>query len=262
MSRVRPAAGGGKVVEVPPDRLLGWFERFAERHDGIRRVELDAGGLAVEAADGATAAATVPFPPLTEGPAGKTTAELAAELPKRPLLAVEAVRAHLLKPRRVGLVLVRLGGHSIGIVEAGRVLVSTTDHTLVQGRNKAGGWSQQRFARRRAGQARGALRAAAEDVLRVLGGRLAELDAIVLGGDGHALDILRAEPALAGVFALASARVLDVPRPRRIVLDDAAVRVFSLEILVREPTVPIAGPTAEPIAGPTAEPNASAPDSK
>jgi hypothetical protein len=236
MNRVRPAAGGGKVVEVTPDRLNGWFDRFAQRHDGIRRAELDATSLTVTAVDGATAAADLPFPPLIEGPTGQSLAELATELPERPLLAVDAVRAHLVRPRRLGLVLVRLGGHSIGIVEAGRVLVSTTAHPPVHGRNKAGGWSQQRFARRRAGQARNALRSTAADIQRVLGDRLAELDAVVLGGDGHALDALRAQPALAGVFALAQPRVLDVPQPRRTVLDDAAGRAYSLEILVREPT--------------------------
>src|SRR5437879_4801027 len=84
---------------------------------------------------------------------------------------------------------------------------------------RAGGWSQQRVARRRAGRAREALRAAADDAVRVLVPRLPELVAVVLGGDRRALDILRADQRLAGVFALARPRVLDVPEPRRTVLD-------------------------------------------
>ncbi|HEX3778889.1 MAG TPA: acVLRF1 family peptidyl-tRNA hydrolase [Pseudonocardiaceae bacterium] len=240
MNRTRPAAGGGKVVEVAAARLAGWLDRFAQRHDGVRQVDVDDASFTVQAADGATATAEVPFPPLTEDTLGRPLAEFSSALlssapPQRPLLLVDAVRAHLAAPRRVGLVLVRLGGHSVGVVAAGRVLVSATDHRPVHGRNKAGGWSQQRFARRRAGQARVALLAAAQDIQRVLGTRLAELDAVVLGGDRHALDELRARPALAGVFALAQPRVLDVPSPRRLVLDEAAERAFSLEILVREP---------------------------
>jgi hypothetical protein len=138
------------------------------------------------------------------------------------------------------LVLVRLGGHSVRIAQGGKVLVSATDHLPVHGRNKAGGWSQQRFARRRVGQARIAVRHAAADVRRVLGPRVGELSAVVLGGDAHELAMVKAEPGLAEVFALAQPRVLDVPEPRRSVLDalsdqQAQRRVVGLEILVREP---------------------------
>jgi hypothetical protein len=59
--------------------------------------------------------------------------------------------------------------------------------------------------------------------------RLSELDAVVLGGDRHALDGLRADPRLAKLFALAQSRVLEVREPRRTVLGDAAV-----EMIVRD----------------------------
>ncbi len=148
-------------------------------------------------------------------------------------LAVEMLVEHMDKPRRIGLVLVRLGAHSVGVAEAGRVVVSRTDRHLVHGRSAAGGWSQQRFARRRSGQARQALRAAADDVVDVLGGRVAELDGVVLGGDRRALDELRQDRRLAEVFAKAEPRVLDVAEPRRTVLDDAARRARSVEIMIR-----------------------------
>ncbi|HEY4017582.1 MAG TPA: acVLRF1 family peptidyl-tRNA hydrolase [Pseudonocardiaceae bacterium] len=224
MSRVRPAAGGGKTVEVTADRIVGWFARFTERHQNVRNVELSTESLRIEAVDGATATAAVPFAPLLL-PAP------VADLDSAVGLLVE----HLARPRLVGLVLVRLGGHSVGIARGGTVLVSSTDHLLVHGRSKAGGWSQQRFARRRVGQARVAVQHAAADVRRVLGARVGELSAVVLGGDAQALAALRAEPGLADVLALAQPRVLDVPQPRRSVLDEAAKRVFGLEILVREP---------------------------
>jgi hypothetical protein len=194
--------------------------RFAESHGGVTGTRVAPDQVTVHAADGATAVVTVPFPPL------------AAEPGEWPGLVVDALAYHAALPRRIGLLLVRLGGHSIGIAEGGRVLASTTDRRQVHGRNKAGGWSQQRFARRRAGQARESLRSAADDAVRVLVPHLAELVAVVLGGDRLALARLREDRRLAGVFALALPRVLDVPEPRRAVLDDAAVRALDVEILV------------------------------
>src|SRR5947209_4455859 len=134
----REVAGGGRAVEVPPERPAGLFTRFADRHGGIVTTSAAADELKVTAADGATATATVPFGPLEAG-------------------SVEALVAHALVPRTIALLLVRLGGHSVGIARHGRVEVSRTDRRLVHGRSAAGGWSQQRFARRRAGQARQAL---------------------------------------------------------------------------------------------------------
>jgi hypothetical protein len=223
MSTVRPAPGGGHFVEVSPARVSGWFDRFGARHGGVVSTDVQGDVLTVLAADGSTARATTPFPPLGL-PEGRW-----------PGLIVEGLVAQLCLPRRIGLLLVRLGGHSIGIAEEGRVLVSATDSKQVHGRNKAGGWSQQRFARRRQGQATMALRSAADDAARVLAPRVGELVAVVLGGDRRALDTLRADPRLADVFAIAQPRVLDVPEPRRVVLDEAAERALATEILVTEP---------------------------
>jgi hypothetical protein len=202
---------------------MGWFERFGRGHGGVTDTDITADEVTVRATDGTRVTVPVPFPPLPAAPG------------HHPGLAIAALVDHLLVPRRIGLLLVRLGGHSVGVAEGGRVLVSATDRTQVHGRNKAGGWSQRRFARRREGQAREALRSAADDAVRVLVPRLPELRAVVLGGDRRALDTLRADPRLAGVFAIASPRVLDVPEPRRTVLDDAAVRAESVEILVTPP---------------------------
>ncbi|HVK24074.1 MAG TPA: acVLRF1 family peptidyl-tRNA hydrolase [Actinokineospora sp.] len=221
MGKARAVAGGGRAVEVPAERVVGWFERFGARHEGITRTVITPETVLVEAGDGATATVSVPYAPIED------VGEWAT-------LNVDGLIAHLERPRQVGLLLVRLGGHSVGVASAGKVVVSRTDRHLVHGRSAAGGWSQQRFARRREGQARHALEAAAKDVAEVLGSRVGTLDAVVLGGDQRALDTLRAERALAPVFALAEPRVLDVPEPRRTVLDDAATRAFSIEIVVRD----------------------------
>lgn len=219
MSRVRAVAGGGRAVEVGPERLAGWFERFARQHDGARSTTVRATHVQVSAVDGVRAEVDVTFGELTD-------------VGVRSGLVVADLVDHVLVPRRIGLLLVRLGGHSMGIAQGGRVLTSTTDSRQVHGRNKAGGWSQQRFARRREGQARVALQAAAEDAVRVLAPFVSDLDAVVLGGDRQALDVLRADRRLAGVFAKASDRVLDVAEPRRAVLDEAAVRARAVEIVV------------------------------
>ena len=222
MGRARTVAGGGRAVEVEPERLAGWFDRFGARHGGVVRTVRTPGEVEVTATDGATATCAVPFGPL----AGVGEADG---------LAVGELVAHLSVPRRIGLLLVRLGGHSVGVAHGAVVEASRTGHRLVQGRSAAGGWSQRRFARRRAGQARGALRAAADDAAAVLVPRVSELDAVVLGGDQRALDELRADPRLGTVFALAQPRVLDVPEPRRAVLDDAARRARCAELVIREP---------------------------
>jgi VLRF1 release factor-like protein len=208
-------AGGGRAVEVEPERVRGWFDRFAARHQGIEGTAFGPCEVIVTASDGAVATVQVPFGPLA-----------AADL--------DGFIEHLVKPRRVALLLVRLGGHSLGIAEGGRVVVSRTDRKPVHGRNSAGGWSQQRFARRREGQARHALQAAAQDAFEVLVPRLSEVDAVVLGGDQRALDVLREDRRLAGIFDRAGARILEVGEPRRTILDEAAERARMVEIIVRD----------------------------
>jgi Actinobacteria/chloroflexi VLRF1 release factor len=221
MSKTRQVAGGGRAVEVPPDRLEGWFARFAERNDGIASTAVRPGEVVVTAGNGTTATAAVPFGPL----------EREGDIEG---LAVEPLITHMRQSRRIGLLLVRLGGHSMGILRDGQVLVSRTDRRQVHGRSAAGGWSQHRFARRREGQARQSLQDAALNAFEVLVPRLAEMDALVLGGDRHALDELREDRRLAPLFAKAETRVLDLPEPRRSVLYDAAERAVSLEIVVRD----------------------------
>lgn len=218
MSRSRAVAGGGRAVEVEPERVAGWFTRFADRHGGVARSLITPDEVRVEATDGASATITVPFGPLVPPPDSR--------------LAVDVLVLHLMKPRRIGLVLVRLGGHSIGIAYDGKVEASRTDRRQVHDRSAAGGWSQHRFARRREGQARVALQAAATDAFELLTPRLSELEGVVLGGDQRALDELRADRRLAPIFDAAEPRVLDVPDPRRTVLDVAAQRARSIEITI------------------------------
>jgi peptide subunit release factor 1 (eRF1) len=88
----------------------------------------------------------------------------------------------------------------------------------VHGRSAAGGQSQQRFARRREGQARVALAAAADTAAAVLLPAVSTLDAVVLGGDRRAADEVLTDGRLAPLLPLVVAARLDVPDPRLKVL--------------------------------------------
>lgn len=226
-SRARPVAGGGRAAEVSAERLDGWFDRFASRNDGVVATCLGPAEVAVTAGNGTTVTAAVPFAPLA------VIGDLAVTGDYDGLYVAPLVE-HVRRSRRVGLVLVRLGGHSVGIAEGGTVVTSRTDRRLVHGRNSAGGWSQQRFARRRDEQAREALRAAASDAVEVVAARADELDGVVLGGDRRALDELRGDSRLAPLFERAEPRILDVAEPRRNVLDEAAARTRRVELIVRD----------------------------
>src|SRR5258705_687953 len=174
-----PAAGGGRWLEVPPERLVTWVVTFAERHGGAapdRPVTTGDSGVPVTftAADGATAECHPPFPPLPPGVPAVVSA------------AAEALAAHAAADRTVGVLLVRLGGYAAGVFSGSppRLVDSKTGSRPVHGRSAAGGSSQHRFARRPENQAATALRAAADAAAEVFGRYGPDrLDAVVLGGD-------------------------------------------------------------------------------
>lgn len=146
---------------------------------------------------------------------------------------VEALVGHLAGLGLLGLVLVRGGAHSIGTAKDGVVLSSSTDRAYLQGRTAAGGWSQQRYARRRGNQLTASLADAASTVERVLLPFAARLGGLVLAGDAAALHRVMAEPALQPLAALPARTFGDIPEPRRAVLDAVAERSLVVRILVR-----------------------------
>jgi hypothetical protein len=141
--------------------------------------------------------------------------------------------------RRLGLLLARKGAVAVGIADGERLIVSKVDSRYVQGRTAAGGWSQQRFARRRDNQARAAMADAGELAVRLLLPEAGTLAALVAGGDRRAVDGILADRRLAPLAALRADRLLDVPEPRHVVLVDAIAAARAVRILVRDP-VPMA----------------------
>jgi len=215
----RAAAGGGVVVEVAADRLAGWVNRFGGRNDGLTSVAADGTRLTITGGDGTVAVLEVPFGPMTLGH-------------REPL---EALLDHLAGLGGLGIVLVRGGAHSVGVARDGLVLSSSTDRAYLQGRTAAGGWSQQRFARRRGNQRAASFDSAAGTAARILTPIAGSLDGLVLGGDRGALAAVLADPRLAALRKLPARTFPDVAEPRRAVLDAIAARSLSVQITVRPP---------------------------
>jgi hypothetical protein len=201
------------VVHVGADRLLRWIDGFADRH-GAYTPSVTPGTVTLTAADGAIAAIDVPFPPLD----GHRVADLLA---------------HVKRPRRVGVLLVRRSGYAAGVFDGTALVSSKVDSTYVQGTTKAGGWSQQRYARRRANQASAAFGAAADVAARILGA--VELDAVVVGGDREAIRAVLRDHRLSRLEPLVTAPWLTVKDPKLRVLAATPEQFLAVRITVTDP---------------------------
>ena len=187
-------------MRVAPDRLDGWLDRFAERHGAIE-VDRDRATIRIQATDGATAVIAVPFPPLPESGA-----------------ALLNLVQHAQRDRRIGAVLVRRGGWAVGVFIGSELIDSKVGRPYVQGQTKAGGWSQQRYARRRGQQATQAYATVADAVARILLPRLTDLEAVVAGGDRAGIDAVLADARLRPIRDKLTGPVLPTPDPRLRVL--------------------------------------------
>lgn len=216
-SNARPAAGGGRIVDVPAVRLAGWVTRFAIRNSGITGMVADTAGVTITAADGTLARIEVPFPPMSVGD-------------REP---VEAVLDHCAGIGDIGMILVRAGAYSVGVCRDGTVTTSSTDTHYVQGRTAAGGWSQQRFARRRSNQLAAAQESTADAAARLLSGR--PLAALVVGGELRSISAVLGDPRLTRLITLPRREFRDIAEPRRVLLDEVARRSLELTITVRDP---------------------------
>ncbi|HSE07398.1 MAG TPA: acVLRF1 family peptidyl-tRNA hydrolase [Nocardioidaceae bacterium] len=206
-----------RTVLVPAERLVRWFENFGTRHGGPE-LAVHGGRLVAKAPDGAVAEAILPFAQGYDGP---------ADVPSFCKAAVA--------PVRWGVLLVRKGGFAVAAGTGSSPVVSKVGQRHVQGRTKAGGQSQQRFARRRDNQARQAYEAAADHAHRVLVTEFGGVEALVCGGDRTAVDSVLSDPRLAGQGARRTGLWLAVPDPRRSVLDRAILDAWSVPVVVSDP---------------------------
>ncbi|CAN5429455.1 acVLRF1 family peptidyl-tRNA hydrolase [soil metagenome] len=195
------------LIHVPPVRWERWCENF-ERSHGVTTYAVVDGALNGIGEDGSRFAARLPFGSSFGGA-------------PTPVALVAAVAA----PDDWGVLLVRKGGFAMARLSGTAMGESKTGQRHVQGRTKAGGQSQQRFARRRDNQARQAYEAAAEHAVRILGGCRGP---VITGGDRPAVEEVLADPRLSGLTV--TGPWLAVPDPRRGVLEQSVADAAALQV--------------------------------
>lgn len=200
-------------VLVPGPRVERWIANFSEGHGGATLTVAE-GSLRGAASDRSWFQASLPF------------ATAYAGVPDAAAFA-EAVTV----PGHWGVLLVRKGGFAVARLQGERTVESKVGQRHVQGRTKAGGQSQQRFARRRDNQARQAYEAAAEHAVRILG-PLPAASPLVAGGDRAAVDAVLADPRLARRVDDVVEPWLAVPDPRRGILEQAVRDAGAVRIRV------------------------------
>lgn len=215
-----PAAG--RVVEVDLARLPGWVERFAVRHGALTEELVDSADghqvVTIAAADGATADLAVPFGPFAPG-TGPPIARL-----------IEHVGA----TRTVGILLVRRAGWAAAVVADGTVVSADTGGGYVQGTTKAGGWSQQRYARRRGNQTQQVWDRAGDGATGVFAPYRSTIGALVTGGDRAGVSAVLADQRLVDLVPLVEPRFFAIGDPNRTVLADVVRRLRCVVITLNE----------------------------
>jgi len=194
-------------------------EGFVARH-GEPEVAPAPDAVQLSAPDGASALLAAPFGPWVPPPGG-------------PVTVATALAEHAAASRRVGVLVVRRGGFAAAVVDGAEVVSSKVGRRHVQGRTAAGGWSQQRFARRRAKQTAQLADASAAVAARTLAD--ADIDWLVTGGDRPLVDAVLAEPALRRVGALPRGPHLAVGDPDAAFVRGLPIAVTRVRVTLREP---------------------------
>jgi len=194
-------------VLVPRERMKRWLENFEDRH-GATSLSVEGGRLHGQAADGSWFDAAPPFDRSVEE------------------ATIDALESAAVPPDDWGILLVRKGGFAVARLAGDEIVESKVGQRHVQGRTKAGGQSQQRFARRRDNQARAAYEAAADHAARIVG----TAGLLVTGGDRAAVRSVLEDARLAATTVVAGP--LRVPDPRRAVLEAAIADASSVRFEV------------------------------
>ena len=213
-----------RSVLVTPERLAGWVQRFGERNGTFSAEHADrkAGVVVLRAANGCRAEIAAPLAVLSRS-------EVVSEpMPSEPQPAIEALIRVSSVPVTVGVLLIRRGGYGVGIAREGALIASKNGTRYVQSRTAAGGWSQQRFARRRANQADALVDTAAERAAVLFD---ADHPACLQpGGDAKLFSECLGHARLAAYRSLPRLPLLPVPDPRQDVLRQAAADTRALRI--------------------------------
>jgi hypothetical protein len=135
----------------------------------------------------------------------------------------------------LAVILIRRGGYAVALTDGARLSAHKVGTRHVQSRTAAGGWSQQRFARRRANQADELVRAVRDHAARILGGVTCR--ALVVGGDRSLVAEVLEDPRLGGVADLPRRELYDLADPNRAVLDAALERARAVWVRVEDAAI-------------------------
>lgn len=161
-------------------------------------------------------------------------------LPPFPIEEQHVTNGYDIKPLRsllghdllIALVLVRLGAYSIGICRGEQLVDSKTGTGLVHSRHKKGGSSQARFARHREKQIEQFLDRVCGHVREHIEPHARSLDYLVYGGARTTILSLRKQCPFLRQFENRILRMLlDIPDPRKAVLEQAVGSIWSTDII-------------------------------
>ena len=132
----------------------------------------------------------------------------------------------------IALVLVRLGSFSVGVARGPMLVSSKTGAGVVHARHKKGGSSQGRFARHREKQIETFLGRVCGHAREHIEPHARSLDYVVYGGARNTILSLRKSCPFLNQFDDRILRmILDIPDPRRAVLDKALSDVWSTTVI-------------------------------
>lgn len=210
-----------KRLELSPSRLPRWWNRFQDDHPNVEITYRD-GEVVLTSTNGSIARFRGWYPVAQD---------------------VDPLPALLARPATVGVILLRRGGYSLGCFTSfdhdggGAIASHTSGRRYVQGRTSAGGWSQQRFARRRDNQAQELAQHVVGKAVHVLQPVLTHPDGagLIVGGDTHLIDTVIAHPRVRAVKTLVRREFFDIPSPRFAVLQTIHARAQTVEVQVSNP---------------------------
>jgi hypothetical protein len=218
-------AAPARRIEVDPERIVMWVNGFAERHGELTWTSSER-SVALSAPDGAEAVLEPFGPGSSSGSAAETRSGRLGSLAD-----------WAAPPTHLALILVRRGGYAVGLGDGQKLTAHKVGTRYVQSRTAAGGWSQQRFARRRKNQADGLVGSVIEHAHRVV--LASPNDALVVGGDKGLIRDVLADARLSSLVELPRRELYDLPDPKLVVLERALRRGRAVRIALTAPGAPV-----------------------
>ncbi len=169
--------------------------------------------------------------PPGETPLGASAAGLSVR--STPAEVAAALLADAYGCRVLRALMIRRGGYACAVLTDDRVTAAKVGSRHVQGRTAAGGWSQQRFARRREGQVDTLVGSATEVAVRLLLPADPD-DALITGGDRPLIDRVLADPRLKPLSGLRRGPHLEIGDPRSDLVQDLPERGRAVRISLDE----------------------------